>query len=63
MFLVDGEELARRNHTRDHRVAEGAQAAQIARYTPPYPADAHRVRYIDADMRVADTAGAPDAHQ
>ncbi|GLZ75887.1 hypothetical protein Afil01_06940 [Actinorhabdospora filicis] len=63
VFLTDETELARRNDTREHRVPPHVLAGQLARYTPPYPAEAHRTRYIDADGTVADTAGAPDAHQ
>ncbi len=56
--LVDAEELVRRNGTRAHPVPPAVLAAQIDRFRPPYPYEAHRVWYIGPGGTVDDTAGA-----
>lgn len=63
VFLVDAAELARRNESREHRVPSQVLDAQLARFNPPYPGEAHRTWYAGPDGSIDDTAGAPDAHQ
>ncbi|MFJ2761279.1 RNA ligase family protein [Streptomyces prasinus] len=58
--LVDEEELARRNEVRDHPVPPAVLAAQLHRYAPPYPGEAHRTWYVGAGGTVDDTAGTLD---
>ncbi|WP_327064793.1 RNA ligase family protein [Kitasatospora sp. NBC_01302] len=55
--LVDEAELLRRNATRAHPVPAEMLTAQLHRYSPPYPGDAHRTRYLAADGTVADALG------
>lgn len=56
--LVGEDELARRNGERKHPVPPDVLAAQIRRFTPPYPGEAHRTWYVGADGTVADVSGA-----
>ncbi|MEO3767477.1 RNA ligase family protein [Streptomyces sp. B5E4] len=56
--LVDEDELVRRNRARAHPVPPDVLIAQVHRFTPPYPGEAHRTWYAGADGTVADTAGA-----
>ncbi|MCX5397535.1 RNA ligase family protein [Streptomyces sp. NBC_00102] len=46
--VVGAEELARRNTTRTHPVPPPVQEAQLRRYVPPYPGEAHRTWYLGA---------------
>ncbi|NUT99283.1 MAG: kinase, partial [Saccharothrix sp.] len=57
VLVVDEDEAARRNAGREHRVPEQVVAAQWARFSPPYPGEAHRTWYVDRDAAVADVAG------
>jgi len=57
VFLVPDAVLAERNARRTHGVPDAALAAQMERFAPPYPGDAHRIWYIDVSGRVADSAG------
>ncbi|ROR43809.1 RNA ligase family protein [Kitasatospora cineracea] len=59
--VVDEAELLRRNAVRPHPVPAGVLTAQLHRWSPPYPGQAHRTRYLDADGRVADSHGSLDA--
>ncbi|MFF7360704.1 RNA ligase family protein [Streptomyces sp. NPDC008125] len=43
---VGAEELARRNTRRTHPVPPQVQEAQLRRYVPPYPGEAHRTWYL-----------------
>ncbi|MFE9421548.1 RNA ligase family protein [Kitasatospora sp. NPDC006697] len=54
--LVPEEELVRRNAVREHPVPADVLAAQLRRFAPPYPGQAHRTWYLDADGAVADRA-------
>ena len=54
VFLVEEDEVERRNADRVHVVPPDVLATQLRRYGPPYAAEAHRTRYIDADGVVAD---------
>ncbi|MFE7463638.1 RNA ligase family protein [Streptomyces sp. NPDC057499] len=54
--LVDGAELVRRNGRRDHPVPPGVLDAQLRRFVPPYPGQAHRTWYIGASGTVEDRA-------
>ncbi|MGJ3558469.1 AAA family ATPase [Streptomyces sp. INA 01156] len=58
--LVDEEELVRRNKGRAHPVPPAVLASQLHRFTPPYPAEAHRTWYLGAGGTVDDTAGTLD---
>ncbi|MGW5968749.1 RNA ligase family protein [Streptomyces sp. NPDC055186] len=60
VVLVDEEELARRNKGRAHPVPPGVLTSQLHRFTPPYPAEAHRTWYVGAGGTVDDTAGTLD---
>ncbi len=57
VLLVTEEELVRRNATRAHPVPPGVLAAQLRRFSPPWPGQAHRTWYLDATGQVQDTAG------
>ncbi|GAA4831874.1 RNA ligase family protein [Kitasatospora terrestris] len=57
VFLVDEEELARRNGVRPHPVPAGVLATQLRRFGPPYAGEAHRTRYVGGSGTVEDTAG------
>ncbi|WP_037680413.1 RNA ligase family protein [Streptomyces griseus] len=48
VVLVDEDELIRRNAHREHPVPPEVLAAQLRRFGPPYPGDAHRTWYIGA---------------
>lgn len=48
VVLVDEDELVRRNGTREHPVPPAVLAAQLHRFGPPYPGQAHRTWYIGA---------------
>jgi predicted kinase len=57
VMLVDQEELARRNAARAHPVPPGVLAAQLRRFTPPYPGQAHRTWYVGGGGTIADIDG------
>ncbi|MEU2391195.1 RNA ligase family protein [Streptomyces sp. NPDC007369] len=59
VVLVEEAELIRRNAVRPHPVPPRVLAAQLYRFSPPYPGDgqAHRIRYIGAGGTLEDTAG------
>ena len=46
VVLVAEDELVRRNKTRDHPVPPEVLQAQLRRFTPPYPGEAHRTWYV-----------------
>ncbi|MFC3578498.1 RNA ligase family protein [Streptomyces yaanensis] len=46
VVLVDEDELIRRNARREHPVPPEVLTAQLRRFGPPYPGDAHRTWYI-----------------
>ncbi|WP_200300728.1 RNA ligase family protein [Streptomyces adelaidensis] len=48
VILVDEDELIRRNARREHPVPPEVLTAQLRRFAPPYPGDAHRTWYIGA---------------
>ncbi|MFJ6010977.1 RNA ligase family protein [Streptomyces sp. NPDC092952] len=54
--LVGEAELVRRNGRRDHPVPPGVLDAQLRRFAPPYPGQAHRTWYIGASGAVEDEA-------
>ncbi|WP_228976549.1 RNA ligase family protein [Streptomyces sp. DH12] len=56
VVLVDEEELVRRNAVRQHPVPAGVLAAQLRRFVPPYPGQAHRTWYIGARGTVEEEA-------
>ncbi|GAA0320013.1 hypothetical protein GCM10010302_69030 [Streptomyces polychromogenes] len=55
--LVGEAELTRRNAVRPHPVPEAVLAAQLRRYSPPHPGQAHRTWYVGAAGTVEDVAG------
>lgn len=57
VVLVGEEELVRRNAVRPHPVPLQVLSAQLHRFSPPYPGQAHRTWYIGAGGHVEDTAG------
>ncbi|MCX5015680.1 AAA family ATPase [Streptomyces sp. NBC_00555] len=57
VVLVGEEELLRRNAVRPHPVPPQVLDAQLHRFSPPYPGQAHRTWYIGAGGSVEDTAG------
>lgn len=54
VVLVDEDELVRRNGRREHPVPPDVLTAQLRRFTPPYPGDAHRTWYIGASGTIED---------
>ncbi|MFF7839537.1 RNA ligase family protein [Streptomyces ossamyceticus] len=52
VVLVDEDELVRRNARREHPVPPEVLTAQVRRFSPPYPGDAHRTWYIGASGTV-----------
>ncbi|MFF4548378.1 RNA ligase family protein [Streptomyces sp. NPDC001435] len=58
VVLVEEEETARRNADRTHPVPAEVLSAQLRRFDPPYPGQAHRTWYIGAGGSVDDIAGA-----
>ena len=58
VVLADPEELARRNAVRRDPVPPRVLAAQLRRFDPPYPGEAHRTWYVGAGGAVEDVAGA-----
>ncbi|MBT2458834.1 RNA ligase family protein [Streptomyces sp. ISL-86] len=59
VVLVEEAELLRRNGARAHPVPPQVLAAQLHRFSPPYPGQGltHRIWYIGAGGTVEDTAG------
>ncbi|MEV7545047.1 RNA ligase family protein [Streptomyces sp. NPDC089915] len=55
--LVGEAELTRRNAVRPHPVPEAVLAAQLRRFAPPHPGQAHRTWYVGAGGTVEDVAG------
>lgn len=55
VLLVDEAELVRRNGVRPHPVPPDVLTAQLNRFVPPYPGDAHRTWYVGATGDVEDT--------
>ncbi|MER6122056.1 RNA ligase family protein [Streptomyces sp. NPDC001795] len=58
VVLVDEDEMARRNAAREHPVPTEVLTAQLRRFDPPYPGQAHRTWYVGAGGAVDDIAGA-----
>ncbi|WNZ09251.1 RNA ligase family protein [Streptomyces sp. 11x1] len=54
VVLVDEDALVRRNGRREHPVPPDVLTAQLRRFTPPYPGDAHRTWYIGASGTIED---------
>ncbi|MDG5803094.1 RNA ligase family protein [Streptomyces ossamyceticus] len=52
VVLVDEDELVRRNARREHPVPAEVLTAQVRRFSPPYPGDAHRTWYVGASGTV-----------
>ncbi|MFH7600117.1 RNA ligase family protein [Streptomyces racemochromogenes] len=57
VVLVGEAELLRRNAVRAHPVPEAVLAAQLRRFSPPHPGQAHRTWYVGAGGTVEDAAG------
>lgn len=58
VVVAGGDELVRRNAERRHPVPPQVLAAQLRRFDPPYPGEAHRTWYVGAGGAVEDVAGA-----
>lgn len=56
VVLVGEEELLRRNAVREHPVPDDALVAQLRRFVPPYPGQAHRTWYVGARGTVEEEA-------
>ena len=56
VVLADADELTRRNAGRAHPVPPEVLGAQLHRYVPPYPGQAHRTWYIGASGTVEEEA-------
>ncbi|ULR52828.1 RNA ligase family protein [Streptomyces deccanensis] len=54
VVLVDEDELVRRNGRREHPVPPDVLTAQLRRFAPPYPGDAHRTWYVGASGTIED---------
>ncbi len=63
VLLVDPGELARRNERRPHPVPPGVLQAQLDRFAPPYPGQAHRTWYVGPHGTVDDVAGTLDGEE
>ncbi|WP_188305046.1 AAA family ATPase, partial [Streptomyces sp. CBMA123] len=63
VLLVGEPELLRRNAVRPHPVPPEVLTAQLQRYSPPYPGQAHRTWYVGPGGTVADTAGTLDSEE
>ncbi|MBE1490466.1 RNA ligase family protein [Plantactinospora soyae] len=57
VLLVPEDVLVRRNAGRADPVPSAVLAAQLRRFWPPYPGDAHRTWYVGVEGTVADVAG------
>lgn len=57
VFVVHPETVSARNAARSNPVPAGVLHAQLRRFSPPYPADAHRTLYLDESGAVADRTG------
>ncbi|MFJ9802293.1 RNA ligase family protein [Streptomyces wuyuanensis] len=56
VVLVDEDELVRRNERRTHPVPSQVLTAQLRRYMPPYPGQAHRTWYVGAGGTIEEEA-------
>ncbi|MFI7636517.1 RNA ligase family protein [Nonomuraea sp. NPDC049400] len=63
VVLAEEDELHRRNARRAHPVPSHVLAAQVRRFVPPYPGQAHRTWYVGASGTVEDADGALDGEQ
>lgn len=60
VLVVGEDELVRRNAVRPHPVPAEVLTAQLHRFGPPYPGQAHRTWYVGPGGTVEDTAGTLD---
>ncbi|MEU1286153.1 RNA ligase family protein [Kitasatospora sp. NPDC005856] len=63
VLVVGEDELVRRNAVRPHPVPAEVLAAQLHRFGPPYPGQAHRTWYVGPGGTVEDTAGTIDEEE
>ncbi|MET8546934.1 ATP-binding protein, partial [Kitasatospora sp. NPDC004799] len=63
VLVVGEDELLRRNAVRPHPVPAGVLTAQLHRFGPPYPGQAHRTWYVGPGGTVEDTAGTLDQEE
>ncbi|MFE7594950.1 AAA family ATPase, partial [Kitasatospora sp. NPDC057512] len=63
VLVVGEEELLRRNAVRPHPVPAQVLTAQLHRFGPPYPGQAHRTWYVGPGGAVEDTAGTLDEQE
>jgi predicted kinase len=57
VFLIDRAVLRARNAARRNPVSDHVLTGQLHRYQPPYPAEAHRIWYVDGAGATADADG------
>ncbi|WP_327589067.1 AAA family ATPase [Nonomuraea sp. NBC_00507] len=58
IMVVEEDELHRRNARRAHPVPPQVLTAQVRRFVPPYPGQAHRTWYVGASGTIEDRGGA-----
>ncbi|MFD8705051.1 RNA ligase family protein [Kitasatospora sp. NPDC059648] len=63
VLLVGEQELLRRNAVRPHPVPSEVLTAQLHRFSPPHPGQAHRTWYVGPGGTVEDTAGTLDSEE
>ncbi|CAM5648565.1 AAA family ATPase [Streptomyces viridifaciens] len=63
VLLVGEQELLRRNAVRPHPVPSEVLTAQLHRFSPPHPGQAHRTWYVGPGGTVGDTAGSLDSEE
>ncbi|MFF2744249.1 RNA ligase family protein [Kitasatospora sp. NPDC058048] len=63
VLMVGEDELVRRNAVRPHPVPAEVLTAQLHRFGPPYPGQAHRTWYVGPGGIVEDTAGTLDEEE
>ncbi|SEH02114.1 Predicted kinase [Nonomuraea solani] len=63
VVLVTDDELHRRNARRAHPVPSHVLTAQLHRFVPPYPGQAHRIWYVGAHGTVDDVDGTLDGRE
>lgn len=61
--LATDDELTGRNAERTHPVPPEVLAAQLRRFDPPYPGQAHRTWYVGAGGTVDDADGTLDGSE
>jgi predicted kinase len=63
VILVDEDELIRRNSSRADSVSPEVLVAQLRRFVPPYPGEAHRTWYVGRSGDIEDVDGVLDGEE